>query len=86
MRSGFSVSSWRRRPQWINDWAWRKGHHNGTILCDLDRGKVIDLLAERSLESTERWLREHPGTEIISRDRASLYAQTVPMRRRKPCR
>ncbi len=61
----------------IDDWAWRKGHRYGTILCDLERGKVIDLLADRSAESTERWLREHPGTEIISRDRASLYAQAA---------
>ncbi len=61
----------------IDDWAWRKGHRYGTILCDLERGKVIDLLADRSAESTERWLREHPGTEVISRDRASLYAQAA---------
>jgi transposase len=39
----------------IDDWAWRKGHRYGTILCDLERGKVIDLLADRSAESTERW-------------------------------
>lgn len=61
----------------IDDWAWRKGHRYGTILCDLERGKVIDLLGDRSTESTERWLRAHPGTEIISRDRASLYAQAA---------
>ena len=61
----------------IDDWAWRKGHRYGTILCDLERGKVIDLLPDRSAESTERWLRSHPGTEVISRDRASLYAQAA---------
>lgn len=58
----------------IDDWAWRKGHGYGTILCDLERGKVIDLLPERSVQSTEEWLRTHPGEEVISRDRASLYA------------
>jgi len=61
----------------IDDWAWRKGQRYGTILCDLERGKVIDLLPDRSAESTERWLRAHPGTEVISRDRASLYAQAA---------
>jgi len=61
----------------IDDWAWRKGHRYGTILCDLERGKVIDLLPDRSVESTERWLRSHPGAEVISRDRASLYAQAA---------
>lgn len=60
-----------------DDWAWRKGHRYGTILCDLERGKVIDLLPERSEESTEAWMRRHPGTEIVSRDRASLYAEAA---------
>jgi len=61
----------------IDDWAWRKGRRYGTILCDLERGKVVDLLADRNAESTARWLRAHPGTEIISRDRASLYAEAA---------
>lgn len=61
----------------IDDWAWRKGHRYGTILCDLERGKVVDLLPDRSAESTAHWLRAHPGTEIISRDRASFYAQAA---------
>ncbi len=61
----------------IDDWAWRKGQRYGTILCDLERGTVVDLLPDRSTESTERWLRAHPGTELISRDRASLYAQAA---------
>jgi transposase len=58
----------------IDDWAWRKRQRYGTILCDLEGGKVIDLLPDRSEESTAQWLRSHPGTEIVSRDRASLYA------------
>ncbi len=56
----------------IDDWAWRRGHRYGTILCDLELGKVVDLLPDRTAESTERWLRSHPGAEVISRDRASL--------------
>ena len=61
----------------IDDWAWRKGHRYGTILCDLERGKVVDLLPDRSAESTAEWLRAHPGTEVVSRGRASLYAQAA---------
>ncbi len=61
----------------IDDWAWRKRHRYGTILCDLKRGKVVDLLPDRSAASTEQWLRAHPGVEIVSRDRASLYAEAA---------
>jgi transposase len=28
----------------VDDWAWRKGQNQGTILVDLERGRVIDLL------------------------------------------
>lgn len=42
----------------IDDWAWRRGHRYGTILCDPERGKVIDLLPDRRAESMERWLRQ----------------------------
>jgi transposase len=61
----------------IDDWAWRKGQRYGTIVCDLERRKVIDLLPDRSADSTAAWLKRHPGIEIVSRDRASLYAEAV---------
>jgi transposase len=61
----------------IDDWAWRKSQRYGTIVCDLERRKVIDLLPDRSADSTAAWLKRHPGIEIVSRDRASLYAEAV---------
>jgi transposase len=61
----------------IDEWAWRKGHRYGTIFCDLENGKVIDLLADRSVDSTEAWLRAHPGIEIVSRDRSSVYSEAA---------
>ena len=57
------------------DWAWRKGQSYGTILVDLDKRQVIDLLPDRSVESSEAWLEKHPGVEVISRDRCGIYAE-----------
>jgi transposase len=59
------------------DWAWRKGHRYGPILCDLEAGKVIDLLPDREAETVVQWLGTHPGAEVVSRDRASAYAEAA---------
>ena len=58
----------------VDDWAFHKGQSYGTILCDLEKHKVIDLLPERSAESFATWLIAHPGIQIISRDRGEYYA------------
>lgn len=59
----------------IDDWAWRRGQRYGTIICDLERRRVIDILPERSTEAVTAWLQKHPGVEVIARDRAGAYAE-----------
>jgi len=57
----------------VDDWARRKGRTYGTILVDLEAHQPIDLLPDRTAESFAKWLKEHPGVEIISRDRGVEY-------------
>lgn len=61
----------------VDDWAIRKGQNYGTILVDLEKQKPIDLLVGRDTEVLQKWLEEHPGVEIISRDRASAYSEAA---------
>jgi transposase len=58
----------------IDDWSWKKGVTYGTILVDLELRKPIELLPDRSAETSEAWLRTHPEVEVVSRDRGGDYA------------
>ena len=61
----------------IDEWAWRKGTNFGTIIVDLERRRVVDLLADRSATTTADWFKRHPEIEVVSRDRAGIYANAA---------
>ena len=58
----------------VDDWSWKKGRRYGTLLVDLERHEIIDVLEDRGSATFAAWLLEHPEVDIISRDRATQYA------------
>jgi transposase len=61
----------------VDDFAFRRGQRYGTILVDMERRRVIDLLADREAASLSEWLKAHPGVEVVSRDRSPSYASAI---------
>ena len=67
----------------IDDWAQRKGRIYGSIIIDLDRSTIIDLLDDREQESFGIWLEKHRSVELASRDRSTDYSAAIASSGRK---
>ncbi len=61
----------------IDDFAWKRGQRYGTVICDLERRCIIDLLPDRHPATVEAWLARHPGINVVARDRGAGYGHAV---------
>ncbi|WP_366940802.1 transposase [uncultured Amaricoccus sp.] len=70
----------------IDDFAWRRGHGYGSIVIDLERRTVIDILPDRQSDTVMAWLKENPQVRIICRDRGPGLGPRPRRRRPRPGR
>jgi transposase len=61
----------------IDDWAWRRNHRYGTIICDLERRRPVTLLPDREPATATAWLERHQEITVVARDRGGGYGEAV---------
>jgi transposase len=61
----------------VDDWAFRRNHRYGTLICDLERREVVALLPDREIATVAAWLADHSSIETLSRDRGGGYGEAA---------
>src|SRR5215208_1881628 len=69
IRGAFGGNAEQVRVLGVDDFGFRRGNAPGTILVDLFEG--------HSVESIARWLGQHPGVEVVARDRSNVCREGV---------
>ena len=61
----------------IDDLAWRRNHRYGTLVCDLERRRIMALLPDREQATAQTWLKKNASIQIVARDRGGGYGEAI---------
>ncbi|MFB7504823.1 ISL3 family transposase [Streptomyces broussonetiae] len=61
----------------IDEFTFRKGRTYGTLLVDIETSRPVDVLPDRDTETVAAWLHQHPGAQIVCRDRSMIFTKAV---------
>jgi transposase len=61
----------------IDDFALRRGLVYATVLIDAGTGQRVDVVPGRTADVAEKWLRDHPGIEVVCRDGSGAYGEAA---------
>jgi transposase len=61
----------------IDDWAWRRNHRYASIVCNLEKRRIVTLLPDREPATAQAWFAAHPTIGIVARDRGGGYGEAA---------
>jgi transposase len=61
----------------IDDFALRRSLVYATVLIDAETGRRVDVVPGRTADAAEKWLKDHPGVQIVCRDGSGAYGEAV---------
>ncbi len=61
----------------VDDFALRKRQRYATVIINAETGERVDVLADRTADTLEAWLRDHPGVHVVCRDGSGAYAEAI---------
>lgn len=57
--------------------SWRRNHRYASIICNLEKRRVVTLLPDREPATPQAWLAAHPTIWIVVRDRGGGYGEAT---------
>ncbi len=61
----------------VDDFGFKRGNGSATIMVDLERHKIVDILEGHSTELIAQWLRQRPNLEVVARDRSNVCREGI---------
>jgi transposase len=61
----------------VDDFALRRSRSYATVLIDAETGQRAGVIAGRTADVVETWLRGHPGIQVVCRDGSGAYGEAA---------
>jgi transposase len=77
IRGAFHEDAGDVRVLGVDDFGFKRGNGSGTIMVDLERHKIVDILEGHSTKLIAHWLGQRPGLEAVARDRSNVCREGI---------